>query len=308
MARRLMVILMSAMIMIGFVSCDLSDMMKFMSNNIAGPNPGKINKVDETVDAIWDKEGSNGATQVAPGEDVVIGNINISNWISDDISTYLTPFDDESDFSDLAASISSAASTPQGKDALNASLSKPLDPVKDKDKIDATQGSAKIIKNMIYDAFDSIDDPSWTGGAINDSNIEKYIKEVMAPSEDASDEVYTYYEISKAAILGVVEMTTSDAEISKGDMIIMQTLFTAVSQAGNEFFTGEIDAETGFPGIKEDITPETIDVDKLLTYANGGVKIVDSISASSKFGDISVSSLLSELISSMQESSEGGEN
>ena len=50
MARRLMVILMSAMIMIGFVSCDLSDAMKFMSNNIAGPNPGKIDKVDETGD------------------------------------------------------------------------------------------------------------------------------------------------------------------------------------------------------------------------------------------------------------------
>ena len=301
MARRLMVILMSAMIMIGFVSCDLSDAMKFMSNNIAGPNPGKIDKVDETVDAIWDKEGSNGATQIAPDKDVVIGNITLSkDWISN-VSTYLTPFDDESDFSDLAASISSAASTPQGKDSLNSSLAKPLDPEKDKEKIEATQGSAMILKNLLVEAAGK------TGNTSIPANpTAENIKDAFNLDEDAGDaEAEEMQRLFEAAIDGVFAISTGK-DISKGDMIVLQTLFTVVDVVGEDIL---VQGEDGIPEFNENIKDmDDLDTDKLLTYANGGVKIVDSISASSKFGDISVSRLLSELISSMQESSEGGEN
>lgn len=301
MARRLMVILMSAMIMIGFVSCDLSDAMKFMSNNIAGPNPGKIDKVDETVDAIWGKEGSGGSTSVSGGG-VVIGNITLSdNWISN-VSTYLTPFEDESDFSDLAASISAAASTPQGKDSLNSSLSKPLDPEKDKEKIEATQGSATILKNLLIDAAKQTGNA--TGSLDNPTAAE--IKQAFNLDDEAGDaEAEEMQRLFEAAIDGVFAISTGE-DISKGDMIVLQTLFTVVDVVGEDIL---VQGEDGIPEFNENIKDmDDLDTDKLLTYANGGVKIVDSVSASSKFGDISVSRLLSELISSMQESSEGGEN
>lgn len=300
MARRLIVALMSVAILIGFVSCDLSTAMRAMGNNIAGTNPGKVNRVNETIDAIWGEDGSGGSTLVS--ETTTIGNIDMAAWTGD-VTAYLTPFADESDFLDLASSISAAASTTQGKNALNADLSKPLT---DDDQIEATKGSATIVTNMILNAFNTAGDSSWQGRVTKD-NIEAYLEEVIKPSEDDTESM-PYYEIMKSAILGVVDMADSTSEVSKGDMVIMQTLFTVVEQVGPQFFTGDSDPETGFPAIKEDISLDTIDTDSLITYANGAVKIVDSISPSTKFGNIGVSSLLSELISQLQSSDEGGSN
>ena len=118
MARRLMVILMSVMIMIGFVSCDLTDMMGAMKNNLAGPNPGKISEVTSKLDES--EISSESVTGFQIGNKIDITNFNNTD-LSKGVESVLSPMGMEK-LEELAGSIVSASRTDASKKALNDSL------------------------------------------------------------------------------------------------------------------------------------------------------------------------------------------
>lgn len=91
MARKLIVMLMSVMILAGFASCDLSDMMKAMGKNVAGANPGKVDKVEDAIDSIWGDEGSGGAVDISGDTEINIGNIALPDWAKEDVDSMLSP-------------------------------------------------------------------------------------------------------------------------------------------------------------------------------------------------------------------------
>ena len=301
MARRLMVILMSAMIMIGFVSCDLSDAMKFMSNNIAGPNPGKITKVENTIDTIWGDEGSGGSTTVSEGSQISIGKITLPSEVSQGVDKMLSSLSDE-DLQKLTASVAQAAANEAGKKALQDSLSKPLneEDEEDLDKIEATKGSATIIKNMIE--------------KITDSTNREDVKEKLSSSVDSPDsgmpkELRSLFYNLVDGVYGISDEKNAEGDsidITNGDLVIMQTVYTVVDNISDTIFEedGEV-SENGMPPMRDFSEMSTDELSDLIDQLNAGIQVIDAVAPASQFGDVQVSDILKDLLESFKESEEG---
>ena len=301
MARRLMVILMSAMIMIGFVSCDLSDAMKFMSNNIAGPNPGKITKVENTIDTIWGDEGSGGSTTVSEGSQISIGKITLPSEVSQGVDKMLSSLSDE-DLQKLTASVAQAAANEAGKKALQDSLRKPLNEEDEEDleKIEATKGSATIIKNMIE--------------KITNSDDRKEVEDKLSNNADSPDsgmppEIATLFYNLIDGIYGISEgkdEDNNDVDITKGDLVIMQTVYTVVDNISDTIFEedGEV-SENGMPPMRDFSEMSTDELSDLIDQLNAGIQVIDAVAPASQFGDVQVSDILKDLLESFKESEEG---
>lgn len=301
MARRLMVILMSAMIMIGFVSCDLTDMMGAMKNNLAGPNPGKITKVENTIDTIWGDEGSGGSTTVSEGSQISIGKITLPSEVSQGVDKMLSSLSDE-DLQELTASVAQAAANEAGKKALQDSLSKPLneEDEEDLDKIEATKGSATIIKNMIE--------------KITDSTGREDVKEKLSSSVDSPDsgmpkELRSLFYNLVDGVYGISDEKNAEGDpidITNGDLVIMQTVYTVVDNISDTIFEedGEV-SENGMPPMRDFSEMSTDELSDLIDQLNAGIQVIDAVAPASQFGDVQVSDILKDLLESFKESEEG---
>lgn len=301
MARRLMVILMSAMIMIGFVSCDLTDMMGAMKNNLAGPNPGKITKVENTIDTIWGDEGSGGSTTVSEGSQISIGKITLPSEVSQGVDKMLSSLSDE-DLQKLTASVAQAAANEAGKKALQDSLRKPLNEEDEEDleKIEATKGSATIIKNMIE--------------KITNSDDRKEVEDKLSNNADSPDsgmppEIATLFYNLIDGIYGISEgkdEDNNDVDITKGDLVIMQTVYTVVDNISDTIFEedGEV-SENGMPPMRDFSEMSTDELSDLIDQLNAGIQVIDAVAPASQFGDVQVSDILKDLLESFKESEEG---
>ena len=292
MARRLMVILMSAMILVGFVSCDLSGMMKAMSPNIAGANPDKINRVEEQIDTIWGEEGSDGAKPTSDG--VKIGSVDLSQF-ADDVTTYLGSLDEES-FKSLTSAIAQAAANESGKKALQNSLSKPLGS-DDTEKINATKGSATIITNMIEKitgADNETDVKNQLGSATSDNGMPKELRSLFYNLVDGLYDVAEYSQ-------------SPDKTMSNGDVVIMQTVYTVLNNVSDVIFIsdGTIDETTGLPPMNENIAEDKAALSDLIDQVNMGIQVIDAVAPASNFGDLQLEDILSDLLESLDESEEG---
>ena len=145
--RRLTLILMTVLLAVGLVSCDLSAVMQKMGENIAGANPGKINAVTDKIDETWDDD-----TSVQEfNSDYTLGGVKLGQFISEaglSSEKVVAPLTGD-EFQELAASIGVASSTSQGSAALTKQLSKPLDTTDDSEKIAATKGTAEVFKGIL---------------------------------------------------------------------------------------------------------------------------------------------------------------
>lgn len=301
MARRLMVILMSAMIMIGFVSCDLTDMMGAMKNNLAGPNPGKITKVENTIDTIWGDEGSGGSTTVSEGSQISIGKITLPSEVSQGVDKMLSSLSDE-DLQKLTASVAQAAANEAGKKALQDSLSKPLneEDEEDLDKIEATKGSATIIKKMIE--------------KITDSTGREDVKEKLSSSVDSPDsgmpkELRSLFYNLVDGVYGISDEENAEGDpidITNGDLVIMQTVYTVVDNISDTIFEedGEV-SENGMPPMRDFSEMSTDELSDLIDQLNAGIQVIDAVAPASQFVDVQVSDILKDLLESFKESEEG---
>lgn len=300
MARRLMVILMSAMIMIGFVSCDLTDMMGAMKNNLAGPNPGKITKVENTIDTIWGNEGSGGSTDVPANSQISIGKITLPSEVSQGVDKMLSSLSDE-DLQKLTASVAQAAANEAGKKALQDSLRKPLNEEDEEDleKIEATKGSATIIKNMIE--------------KITNSDDRKEVEDKLSNNADSPDsgmppEIATLFYNLIDGIYGISEGTDEDnkkVDITKGDLVIMQTVYTVVDNISDTIFEEGGASADELPPMRDFSEMSTDELSDLIDQLNAGIQVIDAVAPASQFGDVQVSDILKDLLESFKESEEG---
>ncbi len=301
MARRLMVILMSAMIMIGFVSCDLTDAMKIMGNNLAGPNPGKITKVENTIDTIWGNEGSGGSTDVPANSQISIGKITLPSEVSKGVDKMLSSLSNE-DLQKLTASVAQAAANEAGKKALQDSLRKPLneDDPEDLDKIEATEGSATIIKNMIEN--------------ITGTTGREKVKQMLSNNADSPDsgmppEIATLFYNLIDGIYGISEgkdEDNNDVDITKGDLVIMQTVYTVVDNISDTIFEedGEV-SENEMPPMRDFSEMSTDELSDLIDQLNAGIQVIDAVAPASQFGDVQIADILGDLLESLSKSEEG---
>ena len=300
MARRLMVILMSAMIMIGFVSCDLTDMMGAMKNNLAGPNPGKITKVENTIDTIWGNEGSGGSTTVSEGSQISIGKITLPSEVSQGVDKMLSSLSDE-DLQKLTASVAQAAANEAGKKALQDSLRKPLneEDEEDLDKIEATKGSATIIKNMIE--------------KITDSTGREDVKEKLSSSVDSPDsgmpkELRSLFYNLVDGVYGISDEENAEGDpidITNGDLVIMQTVYTVVDNISDTIFEEGGASADELPPMRDFSEMSTDELSDLIDQLNAGIQVIDAVAPASQFGDVQVSDILKDLLESFKESEEG---
>ena len=235
MARKLIVMLMSVMILAGFASCDLSDMMKAMGKNVAGANPGKVGKVEEAIDSIWGDEGSGGAVDISDDTEINIGNITLPDWAKESVDSMLSPLSQD-DLDELASTIAKAASNDSGRKALQDALSAELDDESDAEKIDATKGSATIIKNMVIKLTDSEPD-------IEASDLET---KLLAGIEGMDPAVSSLLGNLVDGVFSVADYSSdSQTGITKGDLVIMQTVYTVLGNVSDVIFTdGPVD-DTG---------------------------------------------------------------
>ena len=304
MARRLIVALMSVAIMIGFVSCDLSTAMRAMGNNVAGANPGNINNVNTTIDTIWGTDGSGGKTSIESGEIVSIGNIELPSSASTGVTAMLSPLNTE-DLSDLVSSIAKASASDSSKKALQNSLSEPLDTETEdgQDKKEATQGSATIIKNMIIDMTDSAAD-------ISASDLENKLL-----GDEDMDMDPTIRTLFGNLIDGVYAISTGEGEtgesvdITKGDLVIMQTVYTVVGNVSETIFDNTATVgEDEMPPMRDFSEMTSNELSGLIDQLNMGIQVIDAVAPASKFGNIQLQDLMKDLLESMNNNSEGGSN
>ena len=292
MARRLMVILMSALILAGSVSCDLSDIMGAMSKNAAGANPGKIDKVNETISTIWSEDGSGGYDTVTGDSEISIGNIMLPSEVSSGVTAMLSPLDDD-DLNSLTSAIAKAATDDSGRTALKNSLSEALDPEdeKDNDKKVATQGSATIIKNMIENITGAYERTAVTA-QLQSPDTDGMPKEMKTLFLNLIDGIYDISEGKNA--------DGDSVDITVGDMVIMQTLYTVIGNISDTIFDESVSVGNEMPPMRDFSEMSTSELNGLIDQLNAGLQVIDAVAPASKFNGVQISDILSDLMGSME--------
>lgn len=262
MARRLMVILMSAMIMIGFVSCDLADAVKFMSNNIAGPNPGKISEVTSKLDES--EISSESVTGFRIGNKIDITNFDNTD-LSKGVESVLSPMGLEK-LEELAGSIVSASRTDASKKALNDSLK---EPITDEEVKTSTSGSAQVILNLVN---------------------------ALSDSESSAGEYANIYNkfVDGLTAIATQKTASGDYNITKGDVAILQVAYTVIDELVGNYLDENLDPiiSEGEEGFKEQAF-------EMLQTANIALNVVLAVAPSSSFSSMELDSLLNDFMDMM---------
>ena len=311
MMRRLTLILMTVLLAVGLVSCDLSAVMQKMGENIAGANPGKINAVTDKIDETWDDE-----TSVEPlDSNYTLGGISLDQFIAQagipSGTKIIAPLG-ETEFKELASSIGVAASTSQGSAALTKQLSKPLDEKTDAAKIEATEGTAEVFKGILMKMADVSSSESDIRGAVKKNlNLDE-----SAGNEDA-EIMQTLLGLIVDGVFDIVDQETEVSDgvyepykVTQGDLLFMQSLFTVVDQLGEDVFDpSKATADNPFP-VREDLSEMDPDVlNGIIDNANAGLQVLDAVAPASAFKGMDISSVLNSLMEGMENSeSEGGSN
>lgn len=103
--------------------------------------------------------------------------------------------------------------------------------------------------------------------------------------------------------------SASQTGITKGDLVIMQTVYTVLGNVSDVIFTdGPVDDTTGLPPMNENIADDTEALSGLIDQVNIGIQIIDAVAPASSFGDLQLDDILKDLLSSMNSGSEGGSN
>lgn len=263
MARRLMVILMSAMIMIGFVSCDLSDAVKFMSNNIAGPNPGKISEVTSKLDES--EISSESVTGFRIGNKIDITNFNNTD-LSKGVESVLSPMGMEK-LEELAGSIVSASRTDASKKALNDSLK---EAITDNEVKTSASGSAQVILNLVNALSDS------------ESSAGEYA------------DIYNKFVDGLTAIATQKTATSDDYNITKGDIAVLQVAYTVIDELVGNYLDENLE-----PIISEGEEGFNEQASEILQTANIALNVVLAVAPSSSFSSMELDSLLNDFMDMM---------
>ena len=305
--RRLTLILMTVLLAVGLVSCDLSAVMQKMGENIAGANPGKINAVTDKIDETWDDK-----TSVDTFNDgytlggIKLGEIVKNSGLSVSPDTKIVAPLSGDDFQELAASIGVASSTSQGSAALTKQLSKPLDTTEDSEKIAATKGTAEVFKGILIQM-------AGEGITASTPDLRKALKEAMnVDGETGSEEAEVMQTLLGMAIDGIFDVAEGETEDgekytpTQGDLLFMQSLFTVVNEIGPQVF--EPTADDPF-AMREDLMDDKTALNEIIDQANAGLQVIDAVAPASAFKGMDISSVLNSLMEGMENSeSEGGSN
>ena len=298
MTRRLTLVVMTVLVVIGLASCDLSEMMGRMGQNAAGANPGKINAVTEKINETWDDEKS---VATVNGE-YSLGGIKLGEIPGLDGSIIVEPVED---FASLARSIGTAASTPQGAKALTKKLSTPLNTEDDAAKIEAVKGTAEVLKEMLSQMAD---------GATTREAMHDYFNTDGEAGNEESDMLKNFFGMAVDGIFDITDGHTEDSKdyhVTQGDLLVMQTMVTLVDSVGSDIFSDTYTENSIIPDVKENFFEDMQTAGTLsgfIDQVNSSLQVIDAVAPSSAFAGMNISTILNTLLENAGNSSEGGNN
>ena len=98
----------------------------------------------------------------------------------------------------------------------------------------------------------------------------------------------------------------NDVDITKGDLVIMQTVYTVVDNISDTIFEedGEV-SENEMPPMRDFSEMSTDELSDLIDQLNAGIQVIDAVAPASQFGDVQIADILGDLLESLSKSEEG---
>ena len=89
-------------------------------------------------------------------------------------------------------------------------------------------------------------------------------------------------------------------DITVGDMVIMQTLYTVIGNISDTIFDESVSVGNEMPPMRDFSEMSTSELNGLIDQLNAGLQVIDAVAPASKFNGVQISDILSDLMGSME--------